>query len=212
MAPCATLNRGAARRTLDRDAREAYLGHMDELETREGLPDALRVLAKTLPRAGWESHPNFDALTRFWLDRHLMFRDVLGRMRLGSETFLDGKLDAGRHGAQTARYAGFLLNELHSHHGIEDHHYFPHLVGLDARLERGFAILDADHFALDGHIHALAETTNALLRAIGTPGERDAAAALDTALARFETFLDRHLTDEEDLVVPVLLTYAPNLR
>jgi hypothetical protein len=30
--------------------------------------------------------------------------------------------------------------------------------------------------------------------------------------ARFETFLDRHLTDEEDLVVPVILTYAPNLH
>jgi iron-sulfur cluster repair protein YtfE (RIC family) len=185
---------------------------MDDLESRKGLPDALRVLAEALPRAGWESHPNFDALIRFWLDRHLMFRDLLGRLRLGSETFLDGKLDAGRHAAQTARYAGFLLNELHSHHGIEDHHYFPQLVGLDPRLERGFALLDADHRALDAHIHALAETTNAFLRGVGTPEERDAAARLDAALGRFEVFLDRHLADEEDLVVPVLLTYAPNLR
>ena len=185
---------------------------MVDLESRKGLPDALRVLADTLPRSGWESHPNFDALTRFWLDRHLMFRDVLGRLRSGSELYLDGKADPKRHAAETARYAGFLLNELHGHHGIEDHHYFPALIGLDGRLVRGFELLDADHLSLDGHIHAMAGTTNAFLQRLGQAGERDAAADLDRALARFETFLDRHLTDEEDLVVPVILTYAPNLR
>lgn len=185
---------------------------MDDLENRKGLPDALRVLVETLPRSGWESHPNFDALTRFWLDRHLMFRDVLGRLRSGSELYLDRKVDPRRHAAETARYAGFLLNELHGHHGIEDHHYFPALVGLDARLVRGFELLDSDHQALDGHIHAMAETTNAFLQRLGQAEERDRGAALSAALARFESFLDRHLTDEEDLVVPVILTYAPKLH
>jgi iron-sulfur cluster repair protein YtfE (RIC family) len=185
---------------------------MDDLENRKGLPDALRVLLDTLPRAGWEAHPNFDGLIRFWLDRHLMFRDVLGRLRKGSALYLDRQTDPRRHAAETARYAGFLLNELHGHHSIEDHHYFPALIGLDKRLVRGFELLDADHQALDGHIHAMADTTNAFLRRLGETDERDRGAALDAALARFETFLDRHLTDEEDLVVPVLLTYAPKLH
>jgi iron-sulfur cluster repair protein YtfE (RIC family) len=185
---------------------------MDELENRKGLPDALRVLVDALPRSGWESHPNFDALTRFWLDRHLMFRDVLGRLRTGSERYLDRQVDPKRHATETARYAGFLLNELHGHHGIEDHHYFPALIGLDGRLLRGFELLDADHQALDGHIHRMAETTNAFLQRLGDARERDRGADLAAALARFETFLDRHLTDEEDLVVPVILTYAPKLH
>jgi iron-sulfur cluster repair protein YtfE (RIC family) len=185
---------------------------MDDLETRTGLPDALRVLADALPRSGWEAHPNFDALTRFWLDRHLMFRDVLGRLRRGSELYLDRQLDPRRHAAETARYAGFLLNELHGHHGIEDAHYFPALMRLDTRLVRGFELLDADHHALDGHIHRMAETTNAFLSRLGQAEERDRGADLSAALARFETFLDRHLTDEEDLVVPVILTYAPKLH
>jgi len=185
---------------------------MDELENRKGLPDALRVLADALPRSGWEAHPNFDALIRFWLDRHLMFRDVLGRLRHGSERYLDRQVDPKRHAAETARYAGFLLNELHGHHGIEDHHYFPRLIGLDGRLVRGFELLDADHRALDGHIHAMAGTTNAFLSRLGEADERDRGAALSAALGRFETFLDRHLTDEEDLVVPVILTYAPKMH
>ena len=185
---------------------------MDDLAHRKSLPDALRVLADALPRSGWEAHPNFDALTRFWLDRHLMFRDVLGRLRRGSELYLNRQADPKRHAAETARYAGFLLNELHGHHGIEDHHYFPALIGLDRRLVRGFELLDSDHHALDGHIHGLAETTNAFLQRLGQAEERDRAAALAGALGQFETFLDRHLTDEEDLVVPVILTYAPKLH
>jgi iron-sulfur cluster repair protein YtfE (RIC family) len=185
---------------------------MDDLENRKGLPDALRVLADALPRAGWEAHPNFDALIRFWLDRHLMFRDVLGRLRTGSALYLDRQVDPGRHAAETARYAGFLLNELHGHHGIEDHHYFPALIGLDRRLVRGFELLDSDHQALDGHIHAMAGTTNAFLSRLREADERDRGAELAAALTRFETFLDRHLTDEEDLVVPVILTYAPKLH
>jgi iron-sulfur cluster repair protein YtfE (RIC family) len=185
---------------------------MDDLEHRQGLPDALRVLLDTLPRSGWERHPNFDGLIRFWLDRHLMFRDVLGRLRSGSALYLGRQTDPRRHAAETARYAGFLLNELHGHHGIEDNHYFPALIGLDNRLVRGFELLDSDHQALDGHIHEMAETTNAFLSRLGEADERDRGAALDAALGRFETFLDRHLTDEEDLVVPVLLTYAPKLH
>ena len=185
---------------------------MTDLKTRHGLPDALRVLLETLPRETWDSHRNFNGLTRFWLDRHLMFRDVLGRLRQGSERYLDGNLDERHFGQATARYAGFLLNELHGHHHIEDHHYFPQLSALDPRLEAGFALLDADHHALDGHIHALADTTNAALGQIGKAGLRDRAGALNAALGEFETFLDRHLLDEEDLIVPVILTYAPDLH
>jgi iron-sulfur cluster repair protein YtfE (RIC family) len=184
---------------------------MDELASRTGLPDALRVLVETLPRSGWDTHPNFDGLTRFWLDRHLMFRDVLGQLRGGAEARLDGSVDPVKHARETQRYAAFLLNELHMHHQIEDHHYFPHLQGLDARLSRGFEILDADHHALDGHIRALAEVANAYLSDFDGTEARDRAGRLRETLAGFETFLDRHLTDEEDLVVPIILTHAPSI-
>jgi hypothetical protein len=185
---------------------------MDDLSHRKGLPDALRVLLDELPRETWERHPNFDGLTRFWLERHLMFREVLKRLRSGSEGFIDGKIEVRRYANETARYGGFLLNELHGHHNIEDHHYFPKLQALDTRLERGFELLDADHHALDGHIHGLAGAANAFLQSVGQPGERDRAGELNAALAGFETFLDRHLVDEEDLIVPVILKYAPDMR
>lgn len=185
---------------------------MTKLEDRTGLPDALRVLAEALPRSGWEKHPNFNEIIRFWLDRHLMFRDVLGRLQAGSEAFLDSKVDAVAHAHETQRYGGFLLNQLHTHHQVEDQHYFPQLQGLDARISDGFQLLDADHHALDGHINGMAETMNAYLRVATTPQARDRVGELHRALSQFHGFLDRHLTDEEDLVVPVILTYAPDLH
>ncbi len=184
----------------------------NDLATRAGLPEALQVLVRQYPRDIWQSHRNFDALTRFWLERHLMFRQLLDRLRGETETLLDGNAEARGVGARTSRLTGFLLGELHGHHQIEDVHYFPVLARLEPRLAAGFELLDSDHHALDGHLHDLADSTNDLLRAIVDGQQapaRDAAGALQARLAGFEGFLDRHLIDEEELVIPTILHHAP---
>lgn len=186
---------------------------MTKLETRTGLPDALRVLVRDYPRDLWESHHNFDALTRFWLERHLMFRELMGRLQTDTQGFLDKRTDPGQYARQTARLAGFFLNQLHGHHQIEDAQYFPTLSRIEPRLSGGFDLLDADHHALDGHLHGLADDTNAMLQAMGQGGAaaRTAAGTLNTRLDGFSRFLNRHLLDEEDLVIPTILHHAPRL-
>lgn len=181
------------------------------LETRQALPEPLRVLLADYPRDLWQAHANFDGLTRFWLERHLMFRQLLERLQGEAEAVLDRRADPLRYQRDTARLAGFFLNQLHNHHMIEDHHYFPQLAALESPLERGFEILDHDHHVLDGHIHALAERINAMLR---RPPDalHDAAGALHEALKGFAPFLDRHLWDEEELIVPVILKHGAALE
>lgn len=182
----------------------------DTLEQRLGLPEHLRVLAEKYPRADWQSHSNFDQMTRFWLDRHLMFRDVLDKIQTQTRAYLDRPYD--RYGSEVARYTGFFLNQLHGHHTIEDQHYFPQFNKLDSRLERGFEILDRDHHALDRHINTLSERTNDVLQELHA--DRDARRVADALLivqGRFETFLNRHLFDEEEIIVPLVLEYAPEI-
>jgi hypothetical protein len=176
------------------------------LDRRAGLPDALRVLLAEYPREGWEVHPNFTALTAFWLDRHLGFRRMQGLLLDETRAFIGGDREPLAYAGGLVRLAGRFLNELHGHHSIEDHHYFPALEALDARLSTGFTLLDADHHAIDPLLHAMAERANALLAAIrdGAP-TADPAGRLEADLARFAGFLDRHLTDEEEIVVPVIL-------
>ena len=182
---------------------------MDDLalETRAGLPTELRVLADLYPRELWRGHTNFGGLTAFWLDRHLMFRDLIAKLVAGTEAHLD-RSDP-RYASEMSKYTGFFLNQLHHHHMIEDQHYFPQFIPLDSRLERGFEVLDRDHHALDGHIHALAERSNAVLQLIqARKDEKSAVDLLGAAQRDFSRFLHRHLEDEEDIIVPVILEYG----
>lgn len=180
------------------------------LETRAGLPDALRVLLADYPREAWEADSNFSDLIRFWLDRHLMFRRLVGVMTDEAQRALDGAMEHRRFGAHLSRYGSMFVGELHGHHSIEDMHYFPVMKTLDARIGSGFDILDRDHHAIDGHLANFSDAANAALRAIARddPATHDIAAFLD-GLQMVGRFLDRHLIDEEELVVPILLKYAP---
>ena len=181
-----------------------------DLAVRSGLPDALRVLAESYPRDGWESHGNFDELTRFWLDRHLMFRRLHSEMTSDARGVLDNNADPNVFANRLARLGNMMVNQLHGHHQIEDHHYFPLLSARDLRLVRGFDLLDSDHHALDSVIADLASTANATLQAIGSDQPHiDATAAYLQAVDTLGALLHRHLTDEEELVVPILLEYGP---
>ncbi len=184
-----------------------YLVAMNQpLETRDALPDALRVLLRDYPREGWQRDPNFHGLASMWLDRHLSVRRLLGLMRTDSEALLDRRLDPEAWAPRLSRLGGHFVSDLHGHHHIEDDHYFPRLVQRDARLVQGFDILDRDHKALDGHLNAFVEDANAALRALDdTAALRTGAGRFHEGLVRLEGFLDRHLTDEEELIVPVIL-------
>jgi iron-sulfur cluster repair protein YtfE (RIC family) len=180
------------------------------LDTRSGLPEALRVLLRDYPREGWQTDPGFHGLVSFWLERHMMFRQLMARMTSDTQGFLDGTQDPRGFAQGTGRFGGLFVNQLHGHHQIEDHHYFPILRSREARIERGFDLLDADHHALDGILARFVDQANAAIQAAAGPDPRVAAGRLLTGLTDLERLIDRHLTDEEDLIVPVILRDGPD--
>lgn len=183
---------------------------MTDLSKRPGLPDALRVLLAEYPRSGWQAHAQFDGLVRFWLDRHLAFRDLLTAMTTDTRAILDAGIAAETFARRLSWLGGRFVGDLHGHHGIEDGHYFPLLARLEPRLARGFDLLDADHHALADHLDRFADAANAVLNTWQGPGLRDASGAFLAVLDDSALLLDRHLTDEEDLIVPVILHHGPD--
>jgi iron-sulfur cluster repair protein YtfE (RIC family) len=179
------------------------------LTTRPGLPEALTVLLADYPRDGWTFHNNFDGLVAFWLDRHLNFRTLTARMMAEARAVLDGRLDPERHAASLSRMGNRFLTELHGHHQIEDQHFFPRLTRLERRLEHGFQMLETDHHAIDGLLHRFTTAANAVLTGWQGPTHATATGAFLTDLQGIGTLLDRHLTDEEDLIVPTILHHGP---
>lgn len=172
------------------------------LEGRNGLPDTLRVLLADFPRDSWKTDPGFGGLVSFWLDRHLMFRRLTATMQEDTEAVMDGAMDPQEHKARLGRFGSMLVQQLHGHHQIEDQHYFPVLSGFDPRLLRGFDILDKDHDAMDGLLDRFATSANGLIRDVAEPGP------FREELLSFGALLERHLYDEEDLIVPVILRHG----
>lgn len=184
------------------------------LDPRGDLPDALRDLLDDCPREVWAGRLPEDESTRFWLDRHRMFRMLLARMEEDVRAMADcGTLtEAPAEAAIRAvrRDAAMLLNEVHGHRKIEDLHYFPRLAAFEPGLWAAFEMLDADHQALGLHLRELADTVSELVR--GEPAGRDACIGrLQLRLQRFGSCLDRHLIDEEDIVLPILLRHGATL-
>jgi hemerythrin-like domain-containing protein len=180
----------------------------DDLQHRDGLPDGLRVLLATHPRESWKAHPDFHGLVSFWLERHVMFRQLMDHMTRETEAFLDGNREAQGFAEGVARYGGLFVNQLHGHHHIEDTHYFPLLREKDARIERGFDLLDADHHALDAILNTFVAQANGAIEGATGPDPKAGAGALRDGLMDLRRLIGRHLEDEEDLIVPVILIHG----
>lgn len=171
------------------------------------LTEDMRILLDDYPREAWETHPNFRQATRNWLGAHQMFRRLSEAVRKDAEQYLDGQMD-GRGYAERLSYRGnALVGNLHGHHGWEDHSYFPELSAADPRFDAGLAILENDHQVLDKILH---EFTDSAIRTINFEGinqtkTKDEAGRLHEHAQAIEKLLARHLVDEEELAVPIII-------
>lgn len=181
----------------------------DALETRTGLPDALRVLLEKYPRDSWQTGTQLGGLTQFWLERHLMFRQLMDHLGTDAETLVDAGMEPMEYARRLSRFGGMLVGQLHEHHGVEDAHYFPMLSRKEPRLAPAFELLDRDHHALDGHLATFTDDANALLGALqaGDISSGEDGRFAET-VGQLQRFLDRHLTDEEEIVIPVLMEHG----
>jgi hemerythrin-like domain-containing protein len=178
-----------------------------DLLIRTGLPDDLRFLLAKYPRSEWQQHDNVRGMANLWLERHAMFREM-GKLLTGAiGDYREERKTAPEFANFFAPRLNFFLGQLDGHHNVEDAHYFPVFARAEARLKRGFDILDGDHHAIHGALEANADTANAFLRALSENGDKQrfAADAYAEQNTRLVAMLSRHLDDEEDLIVPLIL-------
>jgi hypothetical protein len=177
------------------------------LDSRAGWPADLRLLVDRYPRETWDAHENLGAMGRFWLQRHDMFREIGDALSHATTAFRDGTASAADFRAWFPPRLQFFLQQLNSHHQVEDLHYFPAFQVAEARLAHGFTVLETDHEVIHQQIAATVESANAFLRAaVNEPDPLRAAGdryvETSSGLLRL---LRRHLADEEDLIIPLIL-------
>lgn len=177
------------------------------LERRSGLPDDLRYLVEKYPREEWQAHENIGGMANMWLQRHDMFRELGGLLTNAIGDYREGRKTAPEFAQFFAPRLQFFLGHLDGHHNVEDQHYFPVFAAAEKRLKHGFDILDADHHVIHGALDSNAEAANGFLRALqeNEDKQRFAADAYADENARLIAMLTRHLADEEDLIIPLIL-------
>lgn len=171
------------------------------------MPSDMRVLLDLYPRVSWDAHPGFKEKTLHWLGAHEMFRRVAERIRLDSQELLNKDMSLEEYAERLSYFGGNLVNNLHGHHGWEDHVYFPELSAADSRFDAGLEILEQDHADLDRVLDDFTRQANRVIKlaSLEEVQARDEAGSVHSQAEVIEAFLKRHLGDEEELAVPVIL-------
>ncbi len=157
------------------------------------------------PKHEWASHQNYWRGADMWQGIHRSLLHESGLFVEGLEKLVDlpkGELQAGLLLNNMRHVGGHLIGHAHVHHHVEDDHYFPRFKEIFPQLGRPIDLLDCDHRvleetldAVEGHVRAM-QAENADRDRIG--------AALEDA-RKLDRILNRHLADEEDIVIPALL-------
>ncbi|WGI20818.1 hemerythrin domain-containing protein [Amylibacter sp. IMCC11727] len=183
------------------------IGMLENLETRQGLPVEMQTLLRDYPRDAWPDHPNFAASIQNWLGAHVMFGRLADIVEKDTQTQLDRNSDLRDYVGRLGHFGNLLVANLHGHHTWEDRNYFPELSRADPRFDGGLQMLEADHEVLDAGLQRLTEHANRTIQlaTLDPKQVREQAALVLQDVRDVKTYLGRHLPDEEDLIVPILL-------
>jgi hemerythrin-like domain-containing protein len=180
------------------------------LPNRVGLSSDIAYLRAAYPPPGWRAHGNFGELAAFWLQVHDSLRTQGSALQQVMSVFREDRSDAAAFQRLFVPRLNHFLQHLHGHHQIEDAAYFPKFRALDPRMAAGFDLLESDHMIIHEALTALLDTARALLAALARDDDtRRHAADLHTDAAdRLRALLHRHLSDEEELVIPAMLEHG----
>jgi iron-sulfur cluster repair protein YtfE (RIC family) len=170
-------------------------------------PECLFLLAD-FPRDRWR-RGSLDTTALRWLEVHGWFRSTLESLLwLGRAALQDAGSLRARDDRVTESLTDFL-SILDYHHAGESTVYFPVLAAADARLARAIDLLEADHRQLEAMLMKLRSFLSARPNVAIS---RECYAGLVLNLESLQPFMDRHFTDEENIVVPFLTLRGDPVR
>lgn len=140
--------------------------------------------------------------TSGWLKVHTNIRKRQRILTQISTAYQSGEFDWSEYRSQMLKRINMHILKLHQHHGVEDEGFFPEFIRMYPQLQAGFEILGCDHVRLDALLDKLQLQNDTLARS--EVEDKALAEQLHQTLMDASKLLQQHLTDEEDLVIPIL--------
>ena len=194
-----------------------YSDKLNHVEQRSELSVLLKhqiteLQSSTGGRADWPKHTRFAGEAEFWMQVH---RALLGAtstlpQRCATMMLLDEPSERKKHLTQISQLGGQLIHHAHTHHHVEDHHFFPIFKTTYPKLNHHLELLDGDH-------HVLTEALDQLETALRTlpvrtdqsrNGQSEFKVKTEQLLAaarRVDKLFNRHIADEEEICIPAIL-------
>ena len=140
--------------------------------------------------------------TSGWLKVHTNIRKRQRILVQISDAYISGEFDWSEYRSQILKRINMHVLKLHQHHGVEDDGFFPEFVSMYPKLAPAFEILGHDHEYLNELLDKLQIQNDQLARS--EIEDKALAEELHKTLVAVTDLLQQHLTDEEDLVIPIL--------
>lgn len=178
------------------------------VKKRKSLPESIRSTLLESTRSEWKDHPRFGGKATFFMTIHRDLLNGAARLSRDLEQLLDIPTSEVADAVEQMKLISFsrnLIGFAHHHHEIEDYAYFPKFALLYPELNRGLSLLDHDHKVLDA---ALDHTQEALDKLASAKITRDQLAKLHTGSLELEGILNRHIWDEEEVIIPIFLRHG----
>jgi hypothetical protein len=176
-------------------------------------PAELTFLLERHPRATWPARRS--ASVEFWLAVHERLRRDCAGLAAVADEYRAGRRAAPHLAVVAAPRLRGLIAAMHGHHQVEDVEYFHAFRRTEPRLARGFDLLEQEHSDLNADVDAALAALGELRAAAEPAAQAGAVATLALAAQRYVEITERlcerllrHLSDEEDLVVPLLLEHT----
>jgi len=178
-----------------------YGSSENHVEKRQELSEQLQSFLTELQkdcgtREQWPHHDRFAGEAEFWLQVH--------KALLGADA-------RKKHLTQLSQLGGQLIHHAHTHHHVEDHHFFPVFRRAYPGLNHHLELLDGDHRVLTEVLDQLETAFNSM--PVIKDSTDKAAKSLLTAKAeelyhaakRVDNLFRQHIGDEEEICIPALL-------
>jgi len=165
-------------------------------------------------REQWQHHERFAGEAEFWLQVHKALLGAAAQLPERCTSLLlvlDDPQTRKKQLTQLSQLGGQLIHHAHTHHHVEDHHFFPVFKRAYPKLTHHLELLDGDHRVLTEVLDQL-ETAFKTMPVIKSDSDKSAASLLSQkaeelyhAAKRVDTLFNQHIGDEEEICIPALL-------